>query len=187
MWMIGEKHGVNIDKVIDACNYDYPRLSVPHPGPNVGGPCLFKDGRFLLSDIPFGDLIQTGFLINEGMPEYVFNRVKELNPQISNVLILGATFKKDCDDTRNSLSYKMRKVCIKHGVEVDMWDPFIESDLWMKYGDVDAVIVMTPHTETTKKWSLGMFRKDCIVADVWKMFPESKLSNTGIYKVGDML
>jgi UDP-N-acetyl-D-mannosaminuronic acid dehydrogenase len=37
-WMIGEKHGINIDKVIDACNYDYPRMAVPHPGPNVGGP-----------------------------------------------------------------------------------------------------------------------------------------------------
>ena len=34
-WMIAEKHGVDIDKVIDACNYEYPRLQVPHPGPNV--------------------------------------------------------------------------------------------------------------------------------------------------------
>jgi UDP-N-acetyl-D-mannosaminuronic acid dehydrogenase len=187
MWMIGEKHGVNIDKVIDACNYDYPRMDVPHPGPNVGGPCLFKDGKFLLSDIPFGDLINTSFHINEGMPDYVFNRIREINPQISNVLILGATFKKDCDDTRNSLSYKMRKVCKKHGVESDMWDPFIKADLWMKCGDVDAVIVMTPHTDTTINWAPRMFRKDCIIADLWKVFPESKLSNTGIYKVGDML
>ena len=50
-WMIGEKHGINIDKVIEACNYDYPRMAVPHPGPNVGGPCLFKDGKFLLTEI----------------------------------------------------------------------------------------------------------------------------------------
>jgi UDP-N-acetyl-D-mannosaminuronic acid dehydrogenase len=189
MWMIGEKHGVNIDKVIDACNYDYPRMDVPHPGPNVGGPCLFKDGRFLLSDIPFGDLIQTSFLINEGMPEYVFNRVKELNPQINKVLILGATFKKDCDDHRNSLSFKMRKVCRKHGVETWMDDKFYIDPL-AKFPDAntfDAVIVMTPHTGTEKDWPLNKFRQDCIVADVWKMFPESKLSNTGIYKVGDML
>ena len=189
MWMIGEKHGVNIDKVIDACNYDYPRMDVPHPGPNVGGPCLFKDGRFLLSDIPFGDLIQTSFLINEGMPEYVFNRVKELNPQINKVLILGATFKKDCDDHRNSLSFKMRKVCRKHGVETWMDDKFYIDPL-ARFPDAntfDAVIVMTPHTGTEKDWPLNKFRQDCIVADVWKMFPESQLSNTGIYKVGDML
>ena len=188
MWMIGEKHGVNIDKVIDACNYDYPRMDVPHPGPNVGGPCLFKDGRFLLSDIPFGDLIQTSFLINEGMPEYVFNRIREINPQISTVLILGATFKKDCDDTRNSLSFKMRKVCKKHGVSSFMWDSLVIVDEAMPGDeDYDAVIVMTPHSDIPAIWSVGRFRQDCVIADLWKVFPESKLSNTGIYKVGDML
>jgi len=187
MWMIGEKHGINIDKVIDACNYDYPRMDVPHPGPNVGGPCLFKDGRFLLSDIPFGDLINTSFLINEGMPDYVFNRIKDINPNVDKVLILGATFKKDCDDTRNSLSYKMRKVCKKHGVRSWMWDPFVKEDIYFPSTDsYDAVIVMTPHTGMDKSWYLDYFKKDCIVADLWKMYPESKLSKTGIYKVGDV-
>jgi UDP-N-acetyl-D-mannosaminuronic acid dehydrogenase len=192
MWMIGEKHGVNIDKVIDACNYDYPRMDVPHPGPNVGGPCLFKDGKFLLSDIPFGDLINTSFLINEGMPDYVFNRIREINPQINKVLILGATFKKDCDDTRNSLSYKMKKVCKKHGVTAYMWDPYVEQSnedkkMFLEGTVIDAVIVMTPHTEFEKTWYIEQFQKNCIVADLWKLFPESKLSNTGIYKVGDMI
>jgi UDP-N-acetyl-D-mannosaminuronic acid dehydrogenase len=162
-------------------------MDVPHPGPNVGGPCLFKDGKFLLTDIPFGDLINTSFHINEGMPDYVFNRIKAINPNIKNVLILGATFKKDCDDTRNSLSFKMRKVCKKHGVESWMWDPFVtEEKEYPSTHDYDAVIVMTPHTGMDKSWSLDMFKKDCIVADLWKMYPESKLSKTGIYKIGDV-
>jgi UDP-N-acetyl-D-mannosaminuronic acid dehydrogenase len=193
MWMIGEKHGVNIDKVIDACNFDYPRMDVPHPGPNVGGPCLFKDGRFLLSDIPFGDLIQTSFLINEGMPEYVFNRIKEMNPFVEKVLILGATFKKGCDDTRNSLSFKMRKVCKKNGVDCWLADPYYIED-YVSFPDeseFDAVIVMTPHDEfidaKEMAYSVSLFNNDCVIADIWKMFPESQLSNTGIYKVGDML
>ena len=29
-WMIGEKHGINIDRVIDACNYDYPQIGRAH-------------------------------------------------------------------------------------------------------------------------------------------------------------
>ena len=190
-WMIGEKHGVNIDKVIDACNYDYPRMDVPHPGPNVGGPCLFKDGKFLLSDIPFGDLINTSFLINEGMPDYIFNRIKDINPNIDKILILGATFKKDCDDTRNSLSFKMKKICKKNGTEAYMWDPHARtSDQDIKRFDTateyDAVIVMTPHSGMEESWPLYKFRTDCIVADIWKMYPESKLSNSGIYRVGDI-
>ncbi|NDB60595.1 nucleotide sugar dehydrogenase [bacterium] len=190
-WMIGEKHGVNIDKVIDACNYDYPRMDVPHPGPNVGGPCLFKDGRFLLSDIPFGDLINTSFLINEGMPDYIFNRIKTINPNVENVLILGATFKKNCDDTRNSLSFKMKKVCKKHGVNAYMVDPMHIEDMNIPSNKVmDVVIVMTPHDDFLNPETFGYkvkdFKQECIIADLWKMFPESKISNTGIYKVGDV-
>jgi hypothetical protein len=45
---------------------------------------------------------------------------------------------------------------------------------------------MTPHTGTEKKWPLNDFDDDCIMADIWKMYPESKLSNSGIYRVGDI-
>jgi len=185
-WMIGEQNNVNIHKVIAACNYNYIRMDMPQPGPNVGGPCLFKDGKFLLSHIPFADLINTSFHINEGMPDYIFNVIKGMNPQVSKVLILGLTFKKDSDDIRNSLSFKMRKVCKKHGVLVDLWDPFIETNIVMKNSDYDAVIIMTPHTNTNNHWSPAMFRKDCIIADIWKIFPASYHSNSGIYKVGDL-
>jgi UDP-N-acetyl-D-mannosaminuronic acid dehydrogenase len=190
-WMIGEKQGVNMHRIIKAANYGYERNAIPLPGPNVGGPCLFKDGRFLLSDIPFADLIQTSFHINEGMPDYIFNRIREINPKIKTVLILGAAFKKDCDDTRNSLSFKMKKVCKKNGAAAYIWDPFVRtSDQDIKRFDTateyDAVIVMTPHSGMDASWPLYKFRKECIVADIWKMYPESKLSSSGIYRVGDI-
>ena len=151
--------------------------AVPHPGPNVGGPCLFKDGRFLLSDIPFGDLIQTSFLINEGMPDYIFNRIREINPDIENVLILGATFKKNCDDTRNSLSFKMKKVCKKHGVKAYMVDPMHIEDMNIPGNKTfDAVIVMTPHDDflnpETFEYKTEDFRYDCVIA--WYMEDVSK-------------
>lgn len=188
-WMIGEKQGVDMHRIINAVNHGYERNAIPLPGPNVGGPCLFKDGRFLLSDIPFADLIQISFHINEGMPDYIFNRIKAMNPKARCVLILGATFKKDCDDTRNSLSYKMKKVCKKNGAEVYMWDDFVpppKNKSFPYREHYDAVIVMTPHTGTEKKWPLNDFSDDCIIADIWKMYPESKLSNSGIYRVGDI-
>ncbi len=66
-------------------------------------------------------------------------------------------------------------------------DPFaIVDDVMPATTEPDAVIVMTPHTDTHISWPLNEFKKDCIVADIWKMYPESKLSNTGIYKVGDV-
>lgn len=188
-WIIGEKQGVNIENVTKAINFGYKRMDLPLPGPNVGGPCLFKDGRFLLSDIPFGDLIQTSFLINEGMPDYIFNRIKVLQPTIKKVLILGAAFKANCDDTRNSLSFKMKKVCIKHGAEVDMIDPLADRELpapKFSSSEYDAVIVMTPH-DVFGMTNLSLYRKDCVMADVWKFFKESKETQSGIYKLGDVL
>ena len=86
----------------------------------------------------------------------------------------------------------MRKVCKKHGVESWMADPYwIDNtvDFFPEDRDFDAVIVMTPHDEFVDHkemaYSLSLFKRNCIVADIWKMFPESKLSNTGIYRVSD--
>lgn len=185
MYMIGDKHGVNIEKVIKSANYGYERMAVPLPGPNVGGPCLFKDGRFLLDSVPFADLIQVSFLINEGMPDYIYQSITKLQPKLKNVLILGATFKKDCDDTRNSLSFKMKKVLKKHGVTVDMIDPFVGPYICKTFDKYDAVIVMTPHTKFEENFTPGMFGPQCVIADVWKMWNLSKNTKNGIYKMGD--
>lgn len=186
MYMIGDKHGVNIEKVIKSANYGYERMAVPLPGPNVGGPCLFKDGRFLLDSVPFADLIQVSFLINEGMPDYIYQSVTKLSPKLKKVLILGATFKADCDDTRNSLSYKMKKVFNKHGVACFILDPYVPPQTLMPgFDEYDAVVVMTPHTFFIEKLTPGMFGPQCVIADVWKMWDLSKKTKNGIYKIGD--
>ena len=187
-WMIAEKNGVDIDKVIDACNYEYPRLQVPHPGPNVGGPCLFKDGRFLLSDIPFADLIQVAFLINEGMCDAIYNKLARQVP-LRKVLILGASFKAGSDDTRNSLSFKMRKVCKKHGVEADIYDPYVPAFNKMPTNmhSYDAVIIMTPHPEFIKFWE--DYKREMyiftVVVDIWKLLEPSKKTPDGFFPVCD--
>jgi UDP-N-acetyl-D-mannosaminuronic acid dehydrogenase len=188
MYMIGDKHGVNIEKVIKSANYGYERMDVPLPGPNVGGPCLFKDGRFLLDSVPFADLIQVSFLINEGMPDYIWQSISKLSPKLNKVLILGAAFKKDCDDTRNSLSYKMRKVCNKHGAAAFIIDPYVMPETLMPdFSEYDAVVVMTPHTFFVEHYTPGMFGPNCVIADVWKMWELSKKTKNGIYKLGDDL
>lgn len=188
-FMIADKQGVDIHKVINAANYEYGRMAVPLPGPNVGGPCLFKDGKFLLTDIHFADLIQTSFHINEGMPDYIFNRIKGINPSIGNILILGLTFKANCDDTRNSLSYKLIKVCKKNGVQYTAIDPYVADHNYsiddLMLNKYDAVILMTPHNEFKDdhmEYFKGL-RNDCIIVDIWKSWPISRRFYNGIYKI----
>lgn len=188
-YIIADKQGVDINRITDAVNKDYGRMALPKPGPNVGGPCLFKDGKFLLSGIPFVELINTSFIINEGMPEYIISQIKTMNRHIKKLLILGMTFKAECDDTRNSLSFKLKKVCVKNGIETRSIDPFIydQNNEYINYKDFDAVVVMTPHKKLKEDFSnmKEKFREDTIIVDVWKLFDQSKHSINGIYKVSE--
>jgi UDP-N-acetyl-D-mannosaminuronic acid dehydrogenase len=191
-YMIADKHDVNISKVIEAVNLDYPRVDIPKPGPNVGGPCLFKDGKFLTNDIPYADLIQNAFLINEGMPQFVFNQITGLVYKPRTILILGMTFKAENDDTRNSLSYKFKKICHINGVNTICVDPYLGyNDMsTIDWFDIDAVVVMTPHKSFINDFE-KVIKKKCgaytIISDIWKLFPDSQKSKNGIYELGEVL
>ena len=50
----------DIYKIVDLVNKDYKRGGLALPG-LTGGPCLFKDGFFLVGDVPFSDLITTSW------------------------------------------------------------------------------------------------------------------------------
>lgn len=185
-YMIGTEQGLDVHKVIEAANRGYSRLALPKPGPNVGGPCLFKDGKFLLEDVHFPELIQSSFLINEGMPQFVFRMMMQENPNIKSVAILGATFKADCDDARNSLSFKFAKICKRHGVHYHFIDPYVQhvDNVWYTYDveDYDAFVVMTPHTVFQKIFDDKIkLCKGAVIADAWKFLDLSKETTDGVY------
>ena len=186
-YMIGTDQGLNVHKIIESANKGYSRMALPNPGPNVGGPCLFKDGKFLLEDVPYPELIQSSFLINEGMPKYMFDRIMKLK-EVKKIGILGATFKADCDDARNSLSFKFAKICKRHGVEYAFFDPYIShvDNVWPTYDidDYDAFVVMTPHKQFQKFYDDHISKQhDIIIADGWKYLNSSKETIDGVYVI----
>lgn len=191
-YMIGAEQNVDIHKVIAAANKGYPRMSLPSPGPNVGGPCLFKDGKFLLETVQYDELIRNSFTINEGMPQFLFNMIMKENEgrpdhnKIEKIGILGATFKADCDDIRNSLSFKFAKICKRNGIAYDMFDPYVihVDNVWPtdQVGDYDAFIVMTPHTQFKKFYEDHISKtKDVLIVDAWKFLDASKNTKHGIF------
>lgn len=188
-YMIGEQQDLDVHKIIQAANKGYKRMNMPMPGPNVGGPCLFKDGKFLLEHIHFPELIQSSFIINEGMPQYIFDRIVSYGggpEQIRKIGILGATFKADCDDTRNSLSFKFAKICKRHGIEYAFFDPYIRHpDNHWPLTDMtgfDAFVVMTPHKVFHELYEKHIKPvPGLIIADAWKFLEDSKETKTGIF------
>lgn len=164
-------HDVNVNKILDKTGHNYPRFDVPSPGANVGGPCLTKDGWFLVDNIPFNELVSTAYQINEGMPAQIIDHMAQKSPNPDKITILGMTFKANSDDTRNSVSFKMEKQLKMKGyrniVEVE---PNAEG--FDEFGDIegsDWVILMTPHDEFENYETIShqVNNSDCLYCDLW--------------------
>ncbi|MEK6868118.1 MAG: nucleotide sugar dehydrogenase [Nanoarchaeota archaeon] len=74
--MIAEQHGRDIHEIINLVNKDYKRGGLKSPG-FTAGPCLYKDGFFLVSKTPFAELITTAWKINESVPSYLIEEIKK--------------------------------------------------------------------------------------------------------------
>ena len=188
-YIIADTFGANIHKVIKACNLDYPRLDLPKPGPNVGGPCLYKDGHYLVEKIPFPEIIDISFKINESIPMYLLEKVRRIQ-NIKKAGILGMSFKPNCDDTRNSLSFKLRKQLRSVKCEVVEVDPYIpEFKSAERLKGVDALFLMTRHDEFRDLNKILKYVKnpDCIIVDMWNFWEENEdLSHDGIYRASSI-
>jgi UDP-N-acetyl-D-mannosaminuronic acid dehydrogenase len=174
--LIADEYNVNIHRIFDACAYDYPRFNLPKPGPNVSGPCLFKDGFFLAERFPFPELILTAFKINESMPVHIFKKIRS-KPGIRKVAILGMTFKAGSDDTRYSLSYKLLKLLRGSGYEISTIDPMVEGhkDMSAMRG-CDCVVLMTPHPEFRNLQEIVdvVDHEACWYLDLWGFWQEMR-------------
>jgi UDP-N-acetyl-D-mannosaminuronic acid dehydrogenase len=181
--------GIDINKVITAANKDYPRMNMPLPG-LAAGYCLSKDGMSLLQDGTIGaEMIQVSKSINESLPNHIAHMIAfgygdEYTPYPpGNVLILGAGFKKNSDDTRLSLTYKLKKALTLRGISHTIYDPLVpEHSTVPEFEDFDCVVVMTPH-DIFDEELFSKFNIYTLVIDIWKHFQASKKQPTGIYKI----
>ena len=186
-YLIGNLYDANMNRIIDACNYDYPRLDLPTPGPNVGGPCLYKDGWFLVERVPFQELISTAFQINESMPMQIVQQLEKFDG-IRRVAILGMTFKADSDDIRNSLSFKLLHQLERLGYECITVEPHLKN--YAPLSDLkgcDAVVLMTPHREFKDLPTIteAVDNENCVYVDIWGFWDEMRYrSANGIFRGG---
>jgi UDP-N-acetyl-D-glucosamine dehydrogenase len=133
--MLCHRMGINIYEVIDAASTKPFGYMPFYPGPGLGGHCIPIDPFYLTSkareyDFPT-KFIELAGEVNTSMPYYVLQRVMEsLNTngkslKDSEILILGAAYKKDVDDSRESPFFKIMDLLIKNGAQVSYNDPHI--------------------------------------------------------------
>jgi UDP-N-acetyl-D-mannosaminuronic acid dehydrogenase len=166
----------DINHIVGLVNQGYKRGGLALPGFSAG-PCLFKDGFFLVNQIPFTELITTAWKINESVPLFLVAALSERTSlRNKKAVILGAAFKADSDDARQSLSYKVRKALLRERAQVQLHDPHIkglDDDLSEVLRGVDIVFVATNHSAYAKVGLRGLRELvggDCIVCDIWNIF-----------------
>lgn len=126
-----EKIGINVWDVIKLSN-KHPRVNLHQPGPGVGGHCLAVDPWFIVEKEPeLASIIKLSRMTNDSMPHHVFERSKGILSNLSGkkkVTILGATYKPNIDDIRESPIMELYEL-FKHDADFDVniYDPHIIS------------------------------------------------------------
>jgi UDP-N-acetyl-D-mannosaminuronic acid dehydrogenase len=181
-YLLSREAGLDFDRVHHAATYKNGRVdSLPRAG-LAAGPCLLKDtmqlAAFSNNNFMLG---HAAMLVNEGQPQFLVNMLKRrVSLHDKTVAILGMTFKADCDDTRDSLSFKLRKLLLLEAKKVMLHDPFLEGPEYFPLDTVvdraDVLVIGVPHSEYR---GLRIPRSK-IVEDIWGCVDVSELDDDAL-------
>jgi len=163
--MLFAKMGINTNEVIEAAATKWNFYKVT-PG-LVGGHCIGVDPYYLTYKASqmghHARLISAGRAINDGMASYVAQTIiKKLNNagkvlKHSRVLVMGATFKENVSDIRNSKIFDIIRELKSYRIQGTIIDPYADAEQVKKYygftlsaeptGVYDAIVVAVKHKE----------------------------------------
>jgi len=185
--IIFNRMGINTFEVLEAAGTKWNFLKF-YPG-LVGGHCIGVDPYYLTFKAQeyryHSQVINAGRFVNDSMGFYIAKQtVKKLiaagkNVLKTNVLVMGATFKEDVSDIRNSRVADVVSELKSYGVNVDVIDPQANSnELLHEYGfgltkktrnDYDAIIIAVSHKEYkqfNEEYFSKISLKNAIIVDV---------------------
>jgi UDP-N-acetyl-D-glucosamine/UDP-N-acetyl-D-galactosamine dehydrogenase len=185
--IIFDKMGINTYEVLEAAGtkWNFLRFS---PG-LVGGHCIGVDPYYLTykaSELGYNSrVILAGRYINDNMSNYVAKRVvRHIISHVSDVkaarvLVMGATFKENVSDIRNSKVADVVRELQSFFLNVDVVDPHADSEeLRHEYGfgladgvgkDYDAVIVTVchePYAALDEAYFASITQPHALIADL---------------------
>ena len=195
--IIFDRMNINTFEVLEAAGTKWNFLKF-QPG-LVGGHCIGVDPYYLThkaNELGYkSQVILAGRTINDDMANYVARKTVQHiiktngNVRSARVLIKGATFKENVSDIRNSKVADVVKALKAYSVNVDVEDPYADSDeLQHEYGfglvsnvgsEYDAVIITVPHTAYTQlddAYFCGITRLHGLVADLKGIY-RNKINN----------
>ncbi|MBI1325972.1 nucleotide sugar dehydrogenase [bacterium] len=168
--IVFDRMGIDVWEVIDAAKTKPFGFQAFYPGPGLGGHCIPID-PFYLTWVARAYGVHTRFIelageINTSMPHYVIERLTEaLNSRGkaihgSKILVMGAAYKPNVDDCRESPSMELIEMLQERGGVVTYNDPHVPRLPKMRAHDIglesqdltpgmlkaqDCVLVATDH------------------------------------------
>ncbi|KKC42273.1 Vi polysaccharide biosynthesis UDP-N-acetylglucosamine C-6 dehydrogenase TviB [Acinetobacter oleivorans] len=167
--LIFNKLGIDTEEVLKAAGTKWNFLPF-RPG-LVGGHCIGVDPYYLTHKAQaigyHPEIILAGRRLNDSMGAYVVTQLvkgmikKKIQVEGSKVLVLGLSFKENCPDIRNTKVIDIVKELQEYHMDVDVYDPWIDSEETQhEYGitpvsqptagQYDAVILAVAHDEFKK-------------------------------------
>jgi UDP-N-acetyl-D-glucosamine dehydrogenase len=202
--MVFDKMGIDVWEVIEAAKTKPFGYNAFYPGPGLGGHCIPIDPFYLTWKAREFE-INTKFIelageINTFQPHYVVEKTmrvlnkfkKSLNG--SKVLLLGAAYKKDIDDMRESPSLKLIELLQEGGAAIDYNDPYVPKlpktrkyNLEMnsieltkdKLAGYDLVLLSTDHSDYDYKFISDNSK---IIIDTRNAFEKAGIKSDNIFK-----
>ncbi|MBU78938.1 MAG: Vi polysaccharide biosynthesis protein VipA/TviB [Flavobacteriales bacterium] len=190
--VIFEKMGIDTNQVLKAAGTKWNFLNF-FPG-LVGGHCIGVDPYYLAhksKELGYNpEIILSGRRMNDNMPIYLVSRIiKKLLSnnnlsQTKTALILGAAFKENCPDLRNSKVYDIYNELLDYNFQIEVYDPvadFSELSQLFKNSAIDSIskdkkydvlIIAVSHKEFLGINPESFINKNSVVFDVKGMFPE---------------
>ena len=163
--IIFNKMDINTFDVLEAAGTKWNFL--PFTPGLVGGHCIGVDPYYLTFKAKeygyHAQIINSGRSVNDGMGAYIAGMIvkklvaKNKSSEGARVLVMGATFKENVSDIRNSKVVDVISELQAFGLHVEVTDPYASSDdLRSHYGfslidevgrDYDAVVLAVGHNE----------------------------------------
>jgi UDP-N-acetyl-D-mannosaminuronic acid dehydrogenase len=170
LYMMANDRGLDFERIRQGMGADYPRAADMPAAGFAAGPCLFKDtmqlAAYNYNNFALG---HTAMAINEGMPLYLMHRLEQrYDLAAMTVGICGMAFKGGSDDTRSSLSYKLKRILAFKAAAVLCTDPHVTTDPDLRplpevIERADLLVIAAPHPEYR---TLATAKP---VADIWNI------------------
>ncbi len=168
MCLMCDRMNIDVWQVIEAAATKPFGFLKFYPGPGLGGHCIPIDPFYLSWKAKMAGFeprfIELAGQINSSMPDYVVSKVnnalnesrKSING--SKVLVLGAAYKRNVNDTRESPAVDVIRLLKEKGGRVDYSDPHVEAIevdgvrmkgvrlTGRKVKSYDCVVIVTDHS-----------------------------------------